>query len=364
MSGSSRKIADIEILRALAVVFVVVHHVNGNLFERGQLFGEFMSRYFGGWVGVDLFFAISGFVIARTLLPVLAASTDGKKYRRATFIFWGRRAFRLLPSAWLWLGIILLLQIFFNESGVFGGLRENLWATLAGVFNFANFRFADAFGTYPYGVSFVYWSLSLEEQFYLLLPLLFFISRKYFPLLLFLIVVWQIPQERGLMGMVIRSDAIGLGVLIAIFSHTEVYRRIGAGRSKLRTFLFASVIMACLVALPVVGSIGQQQLSFQLGLIAVLSAIVVFCCSFDTDLLARYPGSRLLVWLGSRSYAIYLIHIPVFFAVRELAFRLEFSLQEKSYLVLFFALGLVLVLAELNFRLIESPAQRFSRRLF
>jgi peptidoglycan/LPS O-acetylase OafA/YrhL len=363
MTGASRKIVDIEILRALAVTFVVLHHANDNLFRRGQLFDGFIDRYLGGWVGVDLFFAISGFVIARALIPSLAAAPSPRAFRKRTYYFWGKRVFRLLPSAWGWLAIILLLQIFFNDSGVFGTFKANAWATVAGVFNFANFRFADAFMSYPYGTSFFYWSLSLEEQFYLLLPLVCFFSGRFLPVVLLVVIAVQLPQQRGLFEMAVRSDAICLGVLIALFSKSTLYAYLDPRRSKLLFAIYFLVLLAGLCLLPFLGPLLQQQ-SFQIGLIALLSALIVFICSFDRGFLARIPGSGLLVWLGGRSYAVYLIHIPVFFFIRELAYRNNFALESAQNTVFTGAIVLLLLLAEANYRLIETPVQKLSRRLF
>src|SRR5690606_16205729 len=68
------RILDIEVLRALAVIGVVVHHARDNLFTWTSPGLERLAVYFGGWVGVDLFFVISGFVIARSLLPQLQSA--------------------------------------------------------------------------------------------------------------------------------------------------------------------------------------------------------------------------------------------------------------------------------------------------
>src|SRR5690554_7448281 len=75
---SRARIADLEMLRGLAVIGVVIHHARDNLFTWSSPGLERLATYFGGWVGVDLFFAISGFVIARTLLPQLQDRTAGQ----------------------------------------------------------------------------------------------------------------------------------------------------------------------------------------------------------------------------------------------------------------------------------------------
>ncbi len=358
------KIIDIEILRAFAVGFVVLHHADGNLYPRGHLFGAGFHEYFGGWVGVDLFFVISGFVIGRGLIPVAGAAPRPGTFRAQTGRFWARRGLRLLPSAWLWLAAILLLQLMFNDSGVFGSLRANLWATAAGVFNFANFRFADAFMNYEYGVSFVYWSLSLEEQFYLLLPLLVWCSGRYLCLILGVIILVQIQDFRGLWLLSIRSDGLAWGLLLAIFSRHQWYQRLNPGSNGLAAGGYGATALAGLVLLVLIGSRDQLQLPFQLSMVAFVAAVVVFTCSFDSKLLGRVPGSSLLVWIGARSYAIYLIHIPAFYIMRETLYRLDLPRDGDQYWLFPVALALVLVLAELNFRCLEKPAMKLSRRYF
>ena len=93
---------------------------------------------------------------------------DRADRRRIIFAFWLRRMWRLWPSAWLWLGLPLLGLMFFNERRAFGTLA----ADFAGIFNYANICFAQILMREEIGVSFLYTSLSLEEQLYLLFPLL------------------------------------------------------------------------------------------------------------------------------------------------------------------------------------------------
>ncbi|MGA0369805.1 MAG: acyltransferase family protein [Kiritimatiellia bacterium] len=138
LKPSSPRIPDVEVLRGIAVLLVLLQHLNGDLFINTASHLHSPFHYWSGWVGVDLFFAISGFVIARSLIPQLQVSKDRSSRRRIVLSFWIRRAWRLFPSACLWLAIILFLVIFFNRSGVFGTLGANLAATWAGLFNYAN----------------------------------------------------------------------------------------------------------------------------------------------------------------------------------------------------------------------------------
>jgi len=217
MADSGRRlISDIEVLRAVAVLGVILQHMHGNLFPKAALDAS-LSVFFRGGVGVDLFFAISGFVIARSFLPKALHSSPEVRYRTIACRFWINRFFRLAPSAWLWLLIILVLCLTYNESGVFGTFETNAYWTLSGVLNFSNILFAQYFAVQEPGVSFVYWSLSLEEQFYLVFPLVVWLFKRRVSWFFAALALAQIFSQRGLYEMVFRTDAIAFGVLVACF---------------------------------------------------------------------------------------------------------------------------------------------------
>lgn len=365
-------IEDIELLRGFAVLLVVVHHAQANLISWTTPALTRFYSYFGGWVGVDLFFAVSGFVIARSLVPRLHAQPDGGAARRETLSFWMRRAWRLLPSAWLWLLVILLATLTFNSSGVFGSLEANLEASVAAVLQVANIRFAQAFMQWEYGSSFVYWSLALEEQFYLLLPLLILLSRRWLPYVLLGLVALQLFMPRSVMLMMFRTDALALGVLIALWSAQPSYRRLQPALLA-RRGLGVGVLLVLLLCLCALGSEPLTMFSMRIGAIALLAAALVWIASYDRNFL--WPDGafkRLMIWFGTRSYAIYLTHIPAFFFTREIYYRLypqqgDFG-DSFFYPFVLTAAVLIVVLSELNYRLIECPlrerGKQIAQRLF
>lgn len=355
----SKRIDDIEILRAFAVLFVVLHHALGNLFTWTTPGLARVAVYFSGGFGVDLFFAISGFVIARELVPRLQASTGLDMAFRVALAFWIRRAWRLLPSAWTWLALTLVAVVLFNQSGVFGGFRTNLEATVAGFLQVANVRFAETFGRSEYGASFVYWTLSLEEQFYLILPLLVLVSRRFLPYVLITLVIFQLLSTRTLMTVVFRTDAIALGVLLAIWSQHSTYT-IARPVFLSHTWWAGTVAMLGLCfCMGVIGSEVLHVVSYKFSLFAVLSVLLVWVASYNMDLfIPAGPVKRLLLWVGTRSYAIYLIHIPAFYLAREIWFRVQPGVaagDELFFPLLLTAAILIAVLSELNYRLIETP---------
>ena len=356
---SSKRIMDIEVLRAIAVLGVLFHHLQGSLFTDPVPLLEQIHGWAQPWWGVDLFFAISGFVIARSLIPTLQGCTTRQEYWQETRNFWLRRAFRLLPSAWLWLALMLLACVFLNRSGAFGTLSANLQATLAGVLQYANFRFADSFFHYEYGSSFVYWSLALEEQFYLLFPLLILLFRRHLVWALLALVAVQILTVRTPLLMVVRTDALALGVLLAMWSVQPSYQRWQPTFLR-RPWAGISALIAIGLLLSFMATDRFTFASYRIGSIAVLSAVLVWIASYNRDyLMPAGIVQRLLAWVGSRSYGIYLIHIPAYQLVRELIFRLQNagfpSPAGHPIVTLLLAFGLIVLLSELNYRFIEMP---------
>ncbi|MDX9675577.1 acyltransferase family protein [Pseudomonas zeae] len=356
---SSKRIMDIEVLRAIAVLGVLFHHLQGSLFTDPVPLLEKIHGWAQPWWGVDLFFAISGFVIARSLIPTLQGCTTRREYWQQTRNFWLRRAFRLLPSAWLWLALMLLACVFLNRSGAFGTLSANLQATLAGVLQYANFRFADSFFHYEYGSSFVYWSLALEEQFYLLFPLLILLFRRRLVWALLALVAVQILTVRTPLLMVVRTDALALGVLLAMWSAQPGYQRWEPTFLR-RPWAGISALIAIGSLLSFMATDRFTFAPYRIGSIAVLGALLVWIASYNRDyLMPAGAVQRVLAWVGSRSYGMYLIHIPAYQLVRELIFRLQNaglpSPAGHPIVTLLLAFGLIVLLSELNYRVIEMP---------
>lgn len=359
-----RKIDDIEMLRGFAVLFVVIYHASDALFTWSTPAMARFYAYFSGGFGVDLFFAISGFVIARDLVPRLQSSKEGMDAMRITLAFWVRRAWRLWPSAWLWLFVILLASVFFNETGSFGSFRVNFEATVAAVMQVANLRFAEAFMVRDYGASYPYWSLSLEEQFYLIFPLAVLLSKRWLPYLLMVVVLYQIFAVRTLMGMSLRTDALALGVLIALWSDHPSYRL--CQPEFLRRYLGVVLLAGFFVCLGALSSGGLNIVSIRIGLIALLSAGLVWVASYNCNYLCPSGFFKsVMSWIGARSYAIYLIHVPAFFITREIWFKLDVDGagfgSDYFYPFILTSAGLILVLSDLNYRFVETPLRIYGK---
>lgn len=355
---------EIECLRGVAVIFVLVQHLPGLFLWTSQSAWAIAE---GLWVGVDLFFAISGFVIARTLVDHLQ-DARGELFWRRTIAFWIRRAWRILPTAWLWLLIPLVYLVIANllrHQPVSPSLFAGALAAVLQVSNFHHYGCsvdATAYcGAFP-----VYWSLSLEEQFYLLLPFVVLFARTRLLWFVALVAIVQIPFNRehwqGFAAFV-RTDAICLGVCVALLTRSRYYPLFEPTflRGRAQIFFLVMTLMAIATV------VRFHLVPFALGLTSVLCMIAVWAASYNRGYLFRSRFVHVVLgWCGSRSFAIYLCQIPVFILVQDIwKSYAPVAGFNGSYSLKFIVPALLLIglFAELNYRFVETPLRRKGREI-
>lgn len=364
--ASHGKISDVQVLRALAVIAVVLHHLRDHLLPQGApAFITHAGNYFGGAVGVDLFLVISGFVIARGLIPELNAATS-IGFWPVVAHFWARRAVRLLPAAWFWLAATLALTLGFNASGAFTAFSVNLAWAIKAVLQVANFHFAMVLpfrlGALPH-----YWSLSLEEQFYLGLPFLLWLSGRRLPLVLLGLCVLQcLPlSSTEPYWWSFRLMPLSLGVLLGL-GHVRGWLVALEPRFLLRHRGWGLAAL-CLGACCLFGLMGEAtrfvSLRAAYGMAAWASFLLVWLASYDLKLFSAWAWfERAAVAVGNRSYSIYLTHLAAFCAARESLFRWGGGLEPGTtpYALVAMGLGgaLVVLATELTHRWLELRWQR------
>jgi len=363
---SDAKNREIEQLRAVSICLVLVAHVSllsPFIYERVVPLFQYAS--FG--VGVDLFFGISGYVVAKSYCDYFDRYRSRGQFWPAARMFWLRRGYRLLPSAWLWVVIGLVCAIFFNRTGVFMDAEQNLKSALA-IFSFtANIAHMHGW----LAPNNVYWSLSLEEQFYVLLPLflLLITGRRTRIAALLLVVAVQFPLARNPFGDLtaqylasFRIDGFAWGILVFMLSRSAWYLRLEPRFLLRKPLALAATLLLLYLLVAVPAQLFAWSIS--MGLLAMIAAALVWLASYGKGYLFGYQRlSGLMQWLGARSYGIYLIHLPVFKFTHEAATRyLQASGQAYSLAVvpflLLFAGVLIVLLAELNFRYVEEPLRR------
>jgi peptidoglycan/LPS O-acetylase OafA/YrhL len=285
-------ITSIESLRFLSVFFVILFHLDNNLFPNGYL-------------GVDIFFTISGFVITKSL-----SKKDSTFSIRELFKFWGRRIMRLLPSLYFVIGISFIFSILFDPPHITKQLGQTITSTVLNATNIFYYYTIDYFNNFHnHGPYLHFWSLSLEEQFYLTFPFLFFIRSKKIRHCLF-IILFLLSLSSWFYFNIYDSQAafympwnrfwqLYLGGIIAL-NQKQKY-----GNSRLLTLSIIALIT--LLSFPF----------FNHSLNSIVVGIITTIFLFNSNVNNSIFDNKTLVKLGSSSYVVYLWHQPVLYNTRE-----------------------------------------------
>jgi peptidoglycan/LPS O-acetylase OafA/YrhL len=368
--ASPGKNSDIEILRAFAILYTIILHFRVLLDADSILLMP--HNYLDLSVGVDLFLVISGFVITGSIIE---STADRAATRRSLmFSFWIKRIFRLLPAAWTWVAIACAAQfLVLVVTDIPYRPRDILISVAAALGNLMNlytpFCIANGGGQACIVGNYVghYWSLSLEEQFYLVFPFLFFfLSRRALVGVLVVAILAQFFWQRPFFtyAWYFKTDALCWGIGLALLARTGFYRRhppLGLSNQSLAT-ASGLILLACLPLLAAqVQGIGGYMKPYGVGLVALICAAIVWLASYDRNIFSIGPRyRRLMLYLGSRSYSLYLSHLVVFLASRDLFGQFGQELATTSgaagftAIKLAVALGLTLLGAELTYRFVES----------
>ena len=338
-------------LRALAVIAVLVYHGNPSWLR-------------GGFLGVEVFFVISGYLITMLLLS---------EHRRTGEIgvrhFWFRRARRLLPAVFALLVVVTAVSVLFVREEL-TRLRGDLFAALTYTMNWHlildDTSYFDQFERPP--LLRHLWSLAVEEQYYLLWPLALFgllaLFRKrpdrlfgaMIAIALLSTVVMALLYEpadpsRAYYGTECRMSGLMLGACLALFWHP---RQLGAGIPPVRPRMVGAVGVAGLVVLALLCVLSTERGAFLYRggflLVDLASLAVIAAVAHPAVRAGRTLGIPLLVYVGLRSYSIYLWHWPVFALTRP-----GVDIDAGPVPVFILRIVITLVLADLSYRLIELP---------
>ncbi|MFJ9993153.1 acyltransferase family protein [Pseudomonas putida] len=334
---------DINGLRAWAVMAVVLYH-----------FG--VSGFVGGFVGVDIFFVISGFLMTSIIIGSLASGG-----RFSLFAFYVSRARRILPALIVLCAVLMLTGWFLLPREEYQILAKHTMSALTFHSNSTFWQESGYFDTSAYDKWLLHtWSLSVEWQFYLLLPLI-------------LMVTWRLSHRQNALIAVMALLAVGslsASILISPTHPSAAFYLLPMrawemltgglvfllGRRVLPSPLirscfvatgFALIVFSLLTIKPGNGWPGWQALAPVLG-----SALVIFAARQD-NILTR---AKIMQWLGDRSYSIYLWHWPVVAALALLELR-----QNPGATIA--GLALSLLLGYISYELVERKSQHlFSRQ--
>lgn len=338
---------DIDGLRAIAVGVVVLFHAH-------------IAPFTGGFVGVDVFFVISGYLI----VGMIVADIDGGNFSLARF--YERRVRRLFPALFVVMaacaiaGYVLFLP---EEFRVFG---QSLVATSVYVSNYLFWSEAGYFDSPPELKPLLHtWSLAVEEQFYLVVPALLMLVSRY----------WKASLSRILIAIAVVSFVIASASLVKhpdtafYLPHTRVWEfLIGAMLVVVRipmaqTQRTRELLGYAGLTLIIGSAVGYSGTTLFPGPAAVLpcigAAMLIHSGHSGPSSVRSLLSARAVVYVGLISYSLYLWHWPILVFARGWLVRPFTPLEATGLIVASF------VFAHLSWRIVESPfrasRQRFTR---
>jgi peptidoglycan/LPS O-acetylase OafA/YrhL len=346
--GRTRHWDALDGMRAFAVVAVMIFHF------------YIPTLLPGGFLGVDVFFVLSGFLITSLLI-----GEQGKYQRIDLKAFYIRRALRLLPAL-LAMMVVFTLVVDLVPSAQYYR-HDSLTAIPFVLFYLGNWwRIGHSLGVFDHT-----WSLAIEEQFYILFPALFIfcmrrrmrrinIARALVVAALAEIVLRSILLAAGSAintidnTTVTHSDGLLLGAALAFWLTSTERRQIRAG--TVHVFAVAAVVV--LVALVAATSFASP-FWYDFGItVAPIATVALLFDQVTTPQpwLAKVLGSKPAVWIGRRSYGLYLWHAPIYKIVILIPGRTHVRGSDVIVFVGSFFAAIV------SFEIIEKPALRLKAR--
>jgi peptidoglycan/LPS O-acetylase OafA/YrhL len=343
-------------IRALALFTVLTYHSNFKTLP-------------GTWVALQVFFVLSGFLITAML-----AGEGMRTGRIGLGSFYARRGVRLLPPLLLTVALLAIYAHFVHVADA----SQRLWGdSLAAMFYYADYR--QAFGHAPFfGYLAQTWSLSVEEQFYILWSLAMLVAvaagRRHLAYAFVIVgmlastadrlyLVYHAPHfdsavfSRVYYAFDTRADALFLGCLLGLLAadgHLHGWARWARGLLTAAAAGSAVFLVWILLYAPL---FTENLAVWWLPTTTVASAIILtYFVICPMSLGSRFVGIGILVFIGDLSYTVYLIHFPVYLAVEPSTTGWAFWPNELLRLAIIFTIAIF------SWFLIEKPLMRWRQR--
>ena len=359
-NNKSKYLPSIDSLRALAVLAVIIYHVDVNYLP-------------GGFLGVDLFFVLSGYLISSLIIKEFRKTGTVNLYN-----FYIRRARRLLPAVYFMITVGLVVMVLFNEvllrkshlDAIFGYIYSSNWWYI-----FHKLDYFDSFGAQsPFKHL---WSLAIEEQFYMIFPLLFLLvngkkkskdgtyklNKNFLYVVLGLILVSLIAHillfdinniSRIYFGTDTRAFSLLVGVVGAILYPMERLHSKVTPQQNMIYSVVSLVSIATLITVMVYTSEYNTWL-YRGGflLVAILGLIVIISSGKQHTLMSKLLSFKPVVFIGKISYSLYLWHFPILVLTTPVS-----EIGNPNIIFVILRVILTFVLATASYVFVETPIRK------
>ena len=359
-NNKTRYLPSIDSLRALAVLAVIIYHIDVNYLP-------------GGFLGVDLFFVLSGYLISSLII---------KEYKKTgtlnLYNFYIRRARRLLPAVYFMITVCLVFMVLFNGvllrkshlDAVFGYIYSSNWWYI-----FHKLDYFDSFGAQsPFKHL---WSLAIEEQFYMFFPLIFLIfnrrkkeegeasslNKNFLYIVLGLILISLVTHillfdinniNRIYFGTDTRAFSLLVGVVGALVYPMD---KLSSPTNVKESVLYSVVSLTSISTLIAIMFYTSEYNTWLYRggflLVAVLGLIIIISSGKQHTFISKALSFRPIVFIGKISYSLYLWHFPIIVLTTPVS---EIGNPNLFYVTL--RIILTFIAATLSYLFVETPIRK------
>lgn len=359
-NNKTRYLPSIDSLRALAVLAVIIYHIDVNYLP-------------GGFLGVDLFFVLSGYLISSLIIKEYKSTGTVNLYN-----FYVRRARRLLPAVYFMITVVLIIITLFNGvllkksylDALFGYIYSSNWWYI-----FHKLDYFDSFGSQsPFKHL---WSLAIEEQFYMFFPLIFLIfnrksksnngnsklNKNFIYVVLSLILVSLIAHillfdinniNRIYFGTDTRAFSLLVGVVGAILYPMD---RLSERTTKKDNMIYSIVsLVSILVLIGIMINTSEYNTWLYRGgflLVAIIGLIIIISSGRQYTFMSKLLSFKPFVFIGKISYSLYLWHFPILVVTTPVS---EIGNPNLFYVTL--RIVLIFLVATGSYMFVETPIRK------
>lgn len=356
----NRRLPGLDGLRGIAVLAVIIYHAEASLLV-------------GGFLGVDVFFVLSGFLITSLLIDELARTNNVDRAR-----FYLRRIRRLMPALFLVLFFSVLVSGLFVLDAAYHVRRDLPWA-ITFVLNWSYLFFEQSYFvniSRPPLLQHL-WSLSIEEQFYVIWPIMLvglykvkignisprvkiFVASAVLAIastswMIYLSVANGFPIPNDPSRVYFGTDTHAMGLLVgcataALWRSEKLNERVTPDRATVMNALGLFSIAGLAYFFLFVSELNEFLYRGGFLVLSILTATLVILAAHPGLKFGTLLGNPVLKWFGDRSYGIYLWHWPIFVLMRS-----GIDIQWPEPLAFGVKIAIVLVVASLSYRFVEMP---------
>lgn len=345
---------ELDGLRFFAFLLVFIHH---HSFFSKIPYASILHTH--GWIGVDLFFALSAFLFAQLLIAEFN-KTGTINFRK----FYIRRIFRIWPIYFLFIGFSLAFNVFYGSIG------ENIGIRIIGLLTFSDNIMTAIYGYNPMPYIAHLWTITYEEQFYIFVPIIILLlvrsSFKRKIILLFTILIFfngirfvfianNIPHPAIWVLPITHFESIVLGIVIGFGGFDFLFRKI----DPLMIALFGVFFFILLSFLPNLDDI-SYQLMLSYTFVGISTSMALFSV-LNSKYLIKLFSNNILVFLGKRSYGLYVYHLLGNAFAYYVAEKLKI-MPSNSLACFVFSLFFTILASIISYKIIETPFLKLKRK--